>query len=629
MIFIRSAPPTGDPVKVTNSNQMFTLGAAIHGSITRFTHLAPPVEQNQNRSQRMRVQEAHLLLNAGLQAPISHFLVLGLVAWIMWPVHSIGNILIFVLLVAIPVSIQLLLFLKHRRKDLSFAETQQIMKIFNRAALTVGLGWGYAGLCLFPPGDATRQLFLTFVMGGMSMSAVSGQHVSVRTTLYSIVPGVAPLAFSYAMSGEQNSILYAVLLGAYLFLLIGSTLRLNRTTMRSFELQLTNEDLLHDLQDQAIALKEAKEIAETANAAKSRFLAQASHDLRQPLHAIGLYIESLPESASKGRTGDVIGRIRSSLDVLSKLFDSLLDVTLLDTGQISARNSNFPIDAVLNQIRDEFLLVAKSSKVDLTVVPCGINVQSDPVLVRRIVQNLVSNAIRNADCERVLIGCLRRSGRADIGIFDNGRGISKVDQTRIFEEFTRLDVNRAGKSASPGLGLGLAIVKKLSDVLGLEVDLRSQQGKGSVFFLKGLERSTTPIPKREETPISGRKWGDKLVATKVLLVDDDPETLAATGALLQRWGCDVTINDGQNVPDVINVDILICDFELGAKLNGIEFIAAVRAADNQDLPALLISGNTSPDLRKAANANHLLLLHKPVRPAQLRTAIGHLITQSR
>lgn len=505
----------------------------------------------------------------------------------------------------------------------------QLRNRFTFTALLVGASWIASAIFLFPFGSGELQLFFTFAFGGMAMSAVATQHVFLPACFVSMGLSVPCLAVQFVRLDTEYSLLQAFLLLLYSLVLITMAVRFNDFSMKRLRLQREKETLLEAVSKKAQELEEARKAeeaarleAEEANAAKSRFLAQSSHDLRQPLHAMGLFLETISSDAVNDEVGTVLEQVRRSLDVLSGLFDSLLDISLLDTGQVDVRKTTFRLGDVLEQIAHDFAPIAGNDTVELRVLKTEICLFSDPVIVRRMIQNLVSNALRYTPHGKVLIGVRRRSGRFAIEVHDTGHGIAQEDQERVFQEFTRLAQGK-GEGDAPGLGLGLAIVKRLASILDLEIGVKSTLGAGSSFSLCGFEAADVPV--EGAAPLAATMPITRFDGLQVAVIDDNTETLEATGALLAKWGCRVeTSADG--LLQTIMPDVLVCDFELGEGKTGLDVIARLRGDAGKPLPAVIISGNTSPELFKRTKALNLPLLRKPVRPAQLRSAMLSVLT---
>ena len=566
-----------------------------------------------------------MLLERNLIASAMHIFVAGLVAFVMIGAVPIWRSLFFFFLISAAIIFQILLAQRHAKADWQDEDFISIRRQFDVSAVLVGSMWGFAGFCLFPSGDPAKQLFLTFVMGGMSLSAVGTQGMRLLTCYASIIPGMTPLAVRYLLEPGAMSWISGGLIFAYIVVLVSLARKINDFMLRAFKLQIEKDGLLADVQAQAEEIERAKAEAEEANLSKSRFLAQASHDLRQPLHAINLFIESLPEAKTKAEEERIIARVRQSLDVLTKLFDSLLDVTLLDTGGINVRKQTFRPTDIIREVARDFALVAEACNVELRIAQSTLAVHADPVLTRRMLQNLISNAIRHSEGGIVLIGCRRRDGAVSIDVIDNGAGIALADQARVFSEFTRLDSVRMGTEAAPGLGLGLSIVKRVADQLGLAVHLSSRPKRGSIFSIRGFERAEldASVLKSQAKPTAA----GLVDGASLFVLDDDLDTLEATKLLLQRWGCRVQTSDDWNDVMGASFDVLICDYELSVDVSGIDVVKKLRSKD-PNLAAVMISGNTSKELRSAASDLSIPLLHKPIRPAQLRSALLNSLTRS-
>lgn len=379
--------------------------------------------------------------------------------------------------------------------------------------------------------------------------------------------------------------------------------------------------------DEATAeLRARKDEAERANLAKSRFLAAASHDLRQPLHALGLFLSELTEQPLDARSRQLTGRLTASTEAMEGLLDSLLDISRLDAGVLTPGPAVFDMHAKLEHLLagQASAAAARGLELRLRCPPCwGV---SDPLLFERIIANLVGNAIRYTPHGRVLVACRRRGERLRVEVRDSGLGIAADDQQVIFQEFVQLgNVERA---RDKGLGLGLAIVRRLVDLLGHRLELRSALGRGSVFAIElPAAAPPKPVPGDREALALGHFGG-----LQVMLADDDALALGAMSSLLESWGCEVrAAHTADELLDVLArgsaPHILITDLRLGGATDGLALIAAVRTqAGRAGLPAVLISGDTAPESLARIQAAGVPLLHKPVRPARLRALMHRLLT---
>jgi len=489
-------------------------------------------------------------------------------------------------------------------------------------AAICGAVWSLSIVLFFPHGDPGLQLAAAFAVGGGALALAAAFHVHPPAGIAAIALPLPLFAALLLIEDAARNVPLAALLALLWGVLIWLSAQLSAAARARIALQAEKELLIESVASKARELEaarraeaEARREAEEANASKSRFLAHSSHDLRQPLHAIGLFLETLPAGGDDPATAAVVDRVKQSLEVLSKLFDSLLDVTMLDTGQVEVKPQSFSIERLLSEIRDDFASVAETCEVELRLVPTRLWAHSDPLIVRRIVQNLVSNAIRHADRGAVLIGARRADGTVAIDVVDTGPGVRPEDHARIFQEFTKLEHDVRPDSPS-GLGLGLAIVERLAKILGLSVALRSTPGRGSRFRLAGLARTEKPADVEDAAPPAGAA-PDRRIA----VFDDDPDTLKATGQLLARWGFAVDLYAEWPADLRADPDVLVCDYRLGGAKTGLDVIEDVRAAAGRTVPALIVTGSALPELNRRGRELEIPILAKPARPAQLRSAI--------
>lgn len=376
-------------------------------------------------------------------------------------------------------------------------------------------------------------------------------------------------------------------------------------------------------------LASAKQQADEANVSKTRFLAAASHDILQPLNAARLYATSLLErmDTEPAQPGDehrgLARNLDASLESVEEILTALLDMSRLDSGAMKAEMSDFRLDDILRPLRIEFAPTAKEKGLDLTFVPSSVSIRSDRRLLRRLLQNLISNAIKYTPKGRVLVGC-RRVGRdrLRVEIWDTGLGIPDDKQKSVFREFERL---APAARRAPGLGLGLSIVERLSKVLQHQVSLRSEVGKGSVFSVD--LPIVAPAPLIQEAREIAPHVHLPLAGLVVLTIDNEPRILEGMEALLSGWGCKVVAAASEREAGGILArlgilpDVLIADYHLD-DTNGLYVIASIRDKIDDHLPAILLTADRSPEVRDRAAAADIQVLHKPVKPATLRSLLS-------
>jgi signal transduction histidine kinase/CheY-like chemotaxis protein len=394
-------------------------------------------------------------------------------------------------------------------------------------------------------------------------------------------------------------------------------------------LERANENLerrVHERTEELTRLNQelgrAKAAADHANLSKTRFLAAASHDILQPLNAARLYATSLVERERGGEKSRLAGNVDASLEAVEEILAALLDISRLDTGSMHAEFSNIRIDEVFSQLEVEFTPIAQEKGLRLTFMPCSLTVRTDRRLLRRLLQNLVANAIKYTPRGRVLVGCRRlKSGRLRVDVIDSGMGIPEDKQTIIFQEFQRLD---QGAQAARGLGLGLSIVERLGRVLNHEIGLRSSPGKGSTF---SVTIPTAPAAIRAEvTRGTESRQAISLETVEVMCIENDTRVLEGMKTLLTGWGCRVTAAPGlaiamRALKEGARPDVLLVDYHLDEG-TGIDAVKVLRAKVGGELPAALVTAERSPLVRDEARAAEIQVLYKPLKPAMLRAFIA-------
>jgi PAS domain S-box-containing protein len=377
-------------------------------------------------------------------------------------------------------------------------------------------------------------------------------------------------------------------------------------------------------------LTEAKATAEAANVGKTRFLAAASHDLLQPLHAARLFTGALAERSRSPKIGTLVGQLDQALGAVDELLQALLDISKLDAGALRPRPRSLVVGEVLRSVAASFEPMARKRGLRLRVLDSRAIVVTDPALLRRVLQNFLSNAIRYTRRGAVLIGCRRRGERVDVEVWDTGPGIPETQLGVIFEECKRL--GGPDGEAPAGLGLGLAIVDRIARMLDHPVRVRSWPGKGSVFSVNLPVGTAVPLL---AVPVAERRIPDSLPGKNVLCIDNDVSVLAAMRTLLEGWSCTaITASDLAGAlrelrGSALTPDIVLADHHLGGGQTGIAALEALNAHLGMRPPAILITADYSQAVRDAAQASGYPLLNKPLRPAALRALMAHLLTETR
>ncbi len=385
----------------------------------------------------------------------------------------------------------------------------------------------------------------------------------------------------------------------------------NRVRDRTEELTRLNSELAR-----------AKSAAEDANSSKTRFLAAASHDVLQPLNAARLYVTSLVERQGGGETARLVENIDESLEAIEDILGALLDISRLDAGAMTPSISSFRIGDLMRSLEIEFAPIAQAKDLKLTFVPSSLPVQSDRVLLRRLLQNLISNAIKYTPQGRVMVGCRRLGRSLEVDVYDTGVGIPVLKRGEIFKEFHRLD---QGARIARGLGLGLSIVERIARVLNLRVSIDSNRSGGSRFsvLLPIADAITYTAAVTSATPLSRAPMS----GTRIVCIENDPAILDGMKTLLTGWDASViaALDPDSAIEAIAASDEpitgLLVDYHLD-RGNGIAAIRNIRRQFGATIPAILITADRSPAVRAVAAEEKIVVLNKPVKPSALRALLG-------
>ncbi|EFF73352.1 hybrid sensor histidine kinase/response regulator [Achromobacter piechaudii] len=540
------------------------------------------------------------------------------------PMHEVLAWIVATLLVGALRLAAMIAYDRHLTQPDAAARWVRRMLVGNLAS---GLLWGlpFAYWTLFVPLE--YQLFFIVILFGLGTGAIYSNYMLLPVMYAFEVPAFAPMFI--ALAAQPSAIHLALVTGglAYLVATLAFIHRMNRTHLDALRLGYENLALLEQVRQEKIA-------AERSDLEKSRFLAAASHDLRQPVHAVNLFLGLLANEPLSRHGHYLVDNIGSAMTAMGQLFDALLNLSRLDAGVIEPRWQGFALNPLLDQLRAEYAPQAREKGMSLRVRPCAACIWSDPVLLERILRNLISNAITHATGGRVLIGCRRVGGQLRVEVWDNGVGIPAAEQERVFWEFHQL--GNPERDRSKGLGLGLAIVRRTARLLGHPLALRSQAGQGTVFMLTApiADPAQAGMQAIDAAPLHARATTSDapLHGQLALLVDDDPQNLAGLTMLFESWGCRVIGASSGNalfervLPLTERPALIVSDYRLRDHETGIHVIERLREEYNDpDLPALLVSGDTDPARLAEAADRAIPLLHKPVSVQALRERVAALL----
>ena len=380
------------------------------------------------------------------------------------------------------------------------------------------------------------------------------------------------------------------------------------------------------------ALAAAKKQAELASAAKSRFLAAASHDLRQPLQTLTLLQELLAKTVEGESAQKLITRLDEALGAMSGMLDTLLDINQIEAGTVRTDIVGFPIDDLLARLKDEYAYHAQAQNLAFRVVRCGLSIRSDPRLLEQMIRNLLSNALKYTKRGKILLGCRRRGERLSIEIWDTGVGVPPHELQAIFEEYHQLD--NAVRERRRGLGLGLSIVQRLGNLLGHAVRVGSEVGKGSVFSIEVEVQfgvATPAWPEGRRAPTKHRLVEDDRRGGSILIIEDDPEVCELLELLLKDKSYRIAAApDGGAALDLvargtIRPDLILSDYNLPNGMNGLEVVARLRDKLHRHVPVIILTGDISTDALRDISLRDCVQLNKPVKPRELTQAIQRLL----
>jgi len=373
-------------------------------------------------------------------------------------------------------------------------------------------------------------------------------------------------------------------------------------------------------------LQQRKAQAEAAYLAKSRFLAAASHDLRQPAHALGMFVARLSQLPQDAPTRELVAGVDASVRALQDMLDSFFDYSRLDTPAVQVRAQAFPVSQLLTQLHTTFTGAASAKSVQLHIRPSALWLHSDPVLLQRVLLNLVGNAVQYTQRGRILVACrpTRGNTHARLEVWDTGIGIDPAHHAQIFDEF--FQICNPERDRCKGLGLGLSIVQRSCQLLEHPVSVQSVLGRGTRFTV--LVPLATAQPVAAGVDVADALPRTELQGLQVMLIEDDALSCLSTQSVLESWGCRVsTAGNAQAACDLLHTgpapDFIVSDYRLPGTLQGVDAVRQLRALLGRDVPACVISGDTEGTVREQVQQAGLVLLQKPVRPAKLRSVLRH------
>ena len=503
----------------------------------------------------------------------------------------------------------------------------------------MGLIWGSLGMVVWAFSSSTDGvIYYVGILSTVSSGALGLGAPMYRAYIVYLSCAVSGALVALLLTPGPVTLPAMVMVGVYYGLTCLHARNLTQAARNSVLLNFDNQRLVVELRAQTHHAQQAQKTAEQASQDKSHFLAAASHDLRQPLHAIGLFLEALQRSPLNEHQALVLGYARSASGAAAEMLGTLLDYSRLEAGVIKARRAPFAVQPLLQALEQEFGVEADGNDLYYRTRETSAAAFADRSLVDLVMRNLISNALRYTPRGGVLIACRTRGGRLALEVWDSGAGIAPEHLDDIFKEFHQL--GNPERDRRKGLGLGLAIVLRLVTEMGTEVQVQSRLGHGSVFrlWLDNWQGALLP----DDAPVSSD--GADLALLRIWVIDDDETVCLAMQTLLHSWSClcrtatsaeevlarlQVANEGGNGWNSASAPDLIITDFRLRHEQTGKQVLDTLRAHWGQNIPAIILTGDTSPQRLRDALSTAALLLHKPVSPNELRDALVTLAPQVR
>lgn len=572
----------------------------------------------------IRARKVEMLAERQPMIIVAHLAAALLMLYVSWDVVPRKELLLFVLAVFLFAAIRLYYQHRYQQGPHHIYRAIEWGRRFAVLSLASGLLWGGSAFFFVDPDQPLHLIYVIMIYLSLAGSSLGALASYMPAYLLFSIPLIGLLSAKLIFFAPADLALLGVL--ALIFLVVNLYF--------GFKLSWSNQQLLllgYENIELVDVLKVQRDVAERANRAKSRFLAAASHDLRQPLHAMGLYLSVLAEKVRGGETRRLVEKVTHSMQALEGLLNALLDISKLDAGIVEVHVQPVALGPLMEKVVDALAPEAREKGLELLLHKSKkCTIETDPVLFERILRNFVSNAIRHTQRGRILVGCRwRRDGRVCIEVRDSGPGIPEAERAQIFEEFYQ--IHNPERDRRKGLGLGLAIARRMASLLDHAIEVRSEPGRGSVFAVCA-RRSSRPVTEVAEGARAGR--GSKLSKLfknncQVIVIDDEKEIRDATRILLERWGAEVLV--GETADEILGqVDaeracLVITDYRLRQGMDGTAVVAQLRQAlERPDLPAIVVTGDTSEAVLKQVREAGLPVLHKPINPAQLRMTITRL-----
>lgn len=580
-----------------------------------------PVNPGRDIASEVKAEQIRLVHHHLPTLMLSNFLVMFIVWLVLYGAVNTVFLIVWTAALSVLVTVRLVLFRIFQRRKNDILSVLPWGRYATVLALVSGILWGFLA-----PLSINTEAIRFFAVNGILVVMVSialAPGSSYRPSyLVFAVPVMISVSLATLYRGDQYNYLLGMIGLVSLGVIIFVSRNIEQALIDSIKIRFEKQSLLNELQIQ-------KQEADRANLAKSKFLAAASHDLRQPLHALGLYLDTMNTQLNTERQRELAEKMSLAVNALNDLFQRLLDISKLDAGIVEPNIGDFSIGELFNRLEVRFLPLAKAKELDIVFHRNEEILLSDPLLLEIVLDNLISNAIRYTDTGVVSVSSAVGEEGVVIDVSDTGCGIPKEEQKNIFAEFYQL--HNPERDRTKGLGLGLSIVNRLCQLLGHRLHLDSEVKRGTTFRLLVPAGNAENIRTQAVvTPHSG--WD--LTGARVLVIDDEAEVREAMGQLLANWGCRSTCVDSIEeakaaLRNGVVPDLIIADYRLRDSQTGVDAIRTLLGMLRKPVPGILITGDTAPERLQEAARSGFKLLHKPVNAGQLRMVVNHLLAHNR
>lgn len=564
--------------------------------------------------ERILVEQLRLLMGNARSTVIPVFLLTVLMFWVLSNDSNALTLKMWAAAVLLSNLNGYLYTRRHLASGIPFDQARHVVWVLLILNAVDGALWGALTWITLDTSTLAGSILVVSVLAAMAGGCMSTHSPVLPVFVAFVIPELAVVASKMWLLDDPAYNALSVAAALYIAALLGQARNSSRAARSAIELRFENTELVDQLRVETEIAEAAQREAEQANAAKSKFLAAASHDLRQPIHAQGLFLEVLSRTDLSQQQRELLANARAASEASSEMLNTLLDFSRIEAGVVRPQVQAFRLQPLLNKIENELAPQADSKNIVYRSRETHLSVQSDPVLVELILRNLVSNAIRYTERGGVLVACRQHGSQAVLEVWDTGIGIAPEHQKEVFREFHQL--GNPERDRRKGLGLGLAIAEGLARTLEHGLSLVSTPQRGSMF------RLTLPIDTTvSAAPVATTQNKTRLLNARLLVVDDDEIVREGMLHLLRGWGCECdaaeSIEEALALARLHRPDVVISDYRLREQRTGVEAIAALRALLGETLPALLITGDTAPERLREAQASGIPLLHKPVSPSKL------------